>query len=75
MHTTCIAPHVVQASAVLADPAIRLIVETPPVSVRTHSGLFLRRHVGIHVCCNCRQRIIMFEICCHVGIVIIIVIT
>ena len=27
--------HVVQRSAVSADPAIRLIVETPPVSVRT----------------------------------------
>ena len=33
MHTACI--HVVQRSAVSADPAIRLIVETPPVSVRT----------------------------------------
>ena len=35
MHTTCIALHVVQPSAVLADPPKRLIVETPPVSVRT----------------------------------------
>ena len=33
MHTTCIALHVVQPSAVLADTAIRLIVETQPVSV------------------------------------------
>ena len=32
MHTTCI--HVVQWSAVLADPDIRLIVETPPVIVK-----------------------------------------
>ena len=32
MPTACI--HVVQRSAVSADPAIRLIVETPPVSVR-----------------------------------------
>ena len=34
MHTTCLRLHVLQRSAVLADPAIRLIVETPPVSVR-----------------------------------------
>ena len=34
MHTTCIGLHVVQRSAVSADPAIRLIVEAPPVSVR-----------------------------------------
>ena len=32
MHKTCI--HVVQRSAVLGDPDIRLIVETQPVSVR-----------------------------------------
>ena len=35
MHTTCIGLHVVQRSAVSADIAIRLIVETPPVSVRS----------------------------------------
>ena len=34
MHTTCIVLHVVQRSAVTVDPAIRLIVGTPPVSVR-----------------------------------------
>ena len=34
MHTTCIALHEVQRCAIWADPAIRLIVETPPVSVR-----------------------------------------
>ena len=34
MHTTCIGLQVVQRIAVSADPAIRLIVETPPVSVR-----------------------------------------
>ena len=39
MHT-CI--HVVQWSAVLADPDIRLIVETPPVSVRRYAN-------GIHL--------------------------
>ena len=36
MHTTCIRLHVLQRSPGLADPAIyiRLIVETPPVSVK-----------------------------------------
>ena len=33
--------HVVQKSAVLADPAIRLIVETPPVSVRISSTAYI----------------------------------
>ena len=32
MHTACI--HIVERSAVLADPNIRLIVETPPVNGR-----------------------------------------
>ena len=36
MHTTCIGLHEVQWSAVSADPAIRLKVETPPVSVRNY---------------------------------------
>ena len=37
MHTACSRPiHVVQRSAVLADPAIRLIVKPPPVSVRIY---------------------------------------
>ena len=41
MHTTCIGLHVVQRSAVSADIAICLIVETPPVSVRNITNVLL----------------------------------
>ena len=44
MHTTCIGLHVVQRSAVSADIAIRLIVETPPVSVKRALSLTLLTH-------------------------------